>query len=102
MAEADAGLPPGAVLDLVNRHITHLEKSAQFVTALYGILNSATGEFAYAHAGHEPPLILSPDGKVERVSHGPEWLSDFGIRSHSMSTPLPSNLEARSFFSLTA
>ena len=71
MAEADAGLPPGAVLDLVNRHITHLEKSAQFVTALYGILNSATGEFAYAHAGHEPPLILSPDGKVERVSHAP-------------------------------
>ena len=71
MAEADAGLLPGAVLDLVNRHITHLEKSAQFVTALYGVVNSATGEFSYARAGHEPPLILFPDGKIERVSHGP-------------------------------
>ncbi|HEY9152073.1 MAG TPA: SpoIIE family protein phosphatase, partial [Anaerolineales bacterium] len=71
MAEADTALPPGAVLGLVNRHITHLEKSTQFVTALYGILNPITGEFAYARAGHEPPLILFPDGKVERVSHGP-------------------------------
>ncbi len=71
MAEADTGLAPGAVLGLVNRHITHLEKSAQFVTALYGILNSVTGEFSYARAGHEPPLILFPDGKIERVSHGP-------------------------------
>jgi len=71
MAEADTDLPPGAVLGLVNRHITHLEKSAQFVTALYGIMNSEKGEFSYARAGHEPPLILSSDGKVERVPHKP-------------------------------
>jgi sigma-B regulation protein RsbU (phosphoserine phosphatase) len=71
MAEADTSLLPGAVLGLVNHHITRLEKSAQFVTALYGIVNSVTGEFSYARAGHEPPLILSPDGQVERVSHRP-------------------------------
>ena len=34
-------------------------------------MNSATGEFSYARAGHEPPLILFPDGKIERVPHGP-------------------------------
>ena len=71
MAEADTDLSPAAVLSLVNRHITHLEKSAQFVTALYGILNSVTGDFSYARAGHEPPLILFPDGKIERVPYGP-------------------------------
>ena len=92
----DAGLPPGAVLDLVNRHITHLEKSTQFVTALYGILNSVTGEFSYACAGHEPPLILFPDGKVQRVPHGPEWRLDFGMRSRSMNTPLCLHRTARS------
>ena len=27
--------------------------------------------FAYARAGHEPPLLLNPDGSVERVPHGP-------------------------------
>jgi serine phosphatase RsbU (regulator of sigma subunit) len=69
MAEADKGISPGEVLQLVNRHITHLDKSAQFVTALYGILDSTTGEFTYARAGHEPPLILNPNGQVERIPH---------------------------------
>ncbi len=71
MAEADTGMTAGEVLRLANGHITHLQKSAQFVTALYGILNSETGQFAFARAGHEPPLILRPDGIVERLPHGP-------------------------------
>jgi len=69
MAEADSGLTPGEVMGLVNRHITRLQKSTQFVTVLYGILDRTTGEFSYARAGHEPPLILSADGKVERIEH---------------------------------
>lgn len=72
MAEADTGgITPGEVMRLVNGHITHLEKSSQFVTALYGLLNSASGEFVYARAGHEPPLLLNADGSVERIPHGP-------------------------------
>jgi len=71
MAEADIGLTAGDVLRVVNRHITHLQKSTQFVTVLYGILDLKTRLFNYARAGHEPPLILLPDGTVERVSHSP-------------------------------
>jgi sigma-B regulation protein RsbU (phosphoserine phosphatase) len=71
MAEADTGMTPGEVMGQVNRHITKLEKSTQFVTALYGLMNAETGEFAYARAGHEPPLILLPGGTVERIPHGP-------------------------------
>ncbi len=71
MAEADKGITPGEVLQLVNRHITHLDKTAQFVTALYGILDLITGKFTYARAGHEPPLILQPGGMVERIPHSP-------------------------------
>jgi phosphoserine phosphatase RsbU/P len=69
MAEADTGRTAGDVLNLANGHITRLQKSAQFVTALYGILNSTTGEFAYARAGHEPPLMLKANGQVERIPH---------------------------------
>jgi serine phosphatase RsbU (regulator of sigma subunit) len=69
MAEADSSTSPGDVLRFANGHITRLQKSAQFVTALYGTLNSATSEFSYARAGHEPPVILRPDGTVERVPH---------------------------------
>ncbi len=71
IAEADSVISPGEVLRRVNRHITRLEKSTQFVTALYGVLDINTGEFAYARAGHEPPMLLSPDGNVHRLPHKP-------------------------------
>jgi sigma-B regulation protein RsbU (phosphoserine phosphatase) len=57
------------VLQVVNRHITRLQKSTQFVTVLYGILDLKTHEFSYARAGHETPLLLHPDGTVERIPH---------------------------------
>jgi len=68
-AEADTIKEPSGVLRKVNAHITHLEKATQFVTVLYGVLDVVTGEFHYARAGHEPPVLLLPDGKVERLSH---------------------------------
>lgn len=71
MAEADKGVTPGQVLEMVNGHITHLQRSAQFVTALYGILDGDKNSFVYARAGHEPPLLLRADGVVERIPHGP-------------------------------
>jgi phosphoserine phosphatase RsbU/P len=71
IAEADSEISPGDVLRRVNRHITRLEKSTQFVTALYGVLDINTGEFVYARAGHEPPLILTPQGEVQRLPHKP-------------------------------
>lgn len=71
IAEADSIISPGDVLRRVNRHITRLEKSTQFVTALYGVLDINTGEFVYARAGHEPPLIRSSHGEVHRLPHKP-------------------------------
>lgn len=71
MAEADIGVTPAEVMNLVNTHITKLQKSTQFVTVLYGILDLKTREFSYARAGHEPPLIMHADGSVERMPHSP-------------------------------
>ncbi len=71
MAEADIAADAVDVMQLVNHHITRLEKTTQFVTALYGTLDLETREFAYARAGHEPPLLLTADGRVERLPHGP-------------------------------
>lgn len=70
MAEADSLPTADGVLRKVNEHVTRLEKATQFVTALYGILDCATGDFDYARAGHEPPLLLTPEG-VQRLPHGP-------------------------------
>lgn len=71
IAEADTAISPGEVLRRVNKHITRLEKSIQFVTALYGVLDTQTAEFSYARAGHEPPLLLHDDGDVHRLPHQP-------------------------------
>lgn len=68
-AEAETYENPSEVLRKANAHITRLEKTTQFVTVLYGILNVENGEFQYARAGHEPPLMLHPDGSVERIPH---------------------------------
>jgi sigma-B regulation protein RsbU (phosphoserine phosphatase) len=70
MAEADALPTAEEVLRKVNKHVTRLEKSTQFVTALYGILDCVSGDFNYARAGHEPPLLLTPEG-IQRLPHGP-------------------------------
>ncbi len=71
IAEADSATTPGEVLRMANKHITRLEKSTQFVTALYGVLDTKTGEFSYARAGHEPPLLLHEHGDVHRLPHKP-------------------------------
>jgi sigma-B regulation protein RsbU (phosphoserine phosphatase) len=71
IAEADNASTPAQVLKMVNTHITRLEKSTQFVTALYGVLDTRTGEFSYARAGHEPPLLLHSNGDVQRLPHKP-------------------------------
>lgn len=71
IAEADSVIAPGEVLRRVNKHITRLEKSTQFVTALYGVLDINSGEFDYARAGHEPPLLLTAEGDVSRLPHKP-------------------------------
>ncbi|MCC6500136.1 MAG: SpoIIE family protein phosphatase [Anaerolineales bacterium] len=71
IAEADRSTSPGEVLKMVNMHITRLEKSTQFVTALFGILDVKTGRFSYARAGHEPPLLVGAQGEVHRLPHEP-------------------------------
>lgn len=69
IAEADDVTSPGDVLRMANGHITRFEKSTQFVTALFGILDISTGEFKYARAGHEPPLLLPPNGEIIHLPH---------------------------------
>ncbi len=68
-AEAARGGDPAAVLRQVNLTLTHIEKATQFVTAIYGIMDADTGDFSYVRAGHEPPLLLHPDGSIERIPH---------------------------------
>jgi phosphoserine phosphatase RsbU/P len=57
-AEAPRAASPGEALLAINRLLLDLNPSGMFVTLLYGVLDAATSRFAYARAGHPPPLLL--------------------------------------------
>lgn len=42
----------------------------QFITAIYGILDSTNRTFVYSNAGHNPPLLTKPDGSHRYVEYG--------------------------------
>lgn len=63
MAKRDA--TPAQVLQHVNELLLEIGESSLFVTVLYGVLDRNTNEFTYARAGHELPIIVHADGKVE-------------------------------------
>ena len=56
---------PGDVLTEVNNLLNEDETTGMFVTMLYAVYNPATGEFIYASGGHDPPLVVHPDGSSE-------------------------------------
>ena len=68
-SEASRSETPGNILREVNDRLAYFERSLQFTTAIYGILDREKGEFAYARAGHEPPFLLSPDGNAQHLPY---------------------------------
>lgn len=65
-AETHRGNSPREVLQRVNRHILGMNDKGMFVTVLLGMLNRQTREFAYARAGHEPPIFFNDNGLIQR------------------------------------
>ncbi|MBI9050067.1 MAG: GAF domain-containing protein [Anaerolineaceae bacterium] len=70
-ANAHNTLSPGTVLNKVNQQLLLDTQNGMFVTAAYIILNIKTGEFIYANAGHNFPLLYQPaKAKVEKLPKG--------------------------------
>ncbi|HPL63129.1 MAG TPA: SpoIIE family protein phosphatase [Syntrophales bacterium] len=55
-------------LGRVNRELCIENEATMFLTYFCGILNFRTGELKYSNAGHNPPLLLRPGRKPERLS----------------------------------
>jgi len=61
-AEAARAASPEAALRETNQHLAEMSTAGMFITIVYGILSYSTGEFIYARAGHELPLIWDASG----------------------------------------
>ena len=59
---------PGDVLREVNNLLYEDNETEMFVTVLYAEYNPDTGEFVYASGGHDPPLLVKPDGSSTNLS----------------------------------
>jgi sigma-B regulation protein RsbU (phosphoserine phosphatase) len=66
--EASREADPGALLARVNRSLCRDNDAGMFVTAVVGVLDLASGDLAFAVAGHEPPVLVPADGAPELVS----------------------------------
>ncbi|RKN10196.1 SpoIIE family protein phosphatase [Streptomyces radicis] len=77
---ATAGAPPGEVLARANRLLTDLDPGL-FTSCLYVHLDLRTHRARLATAGHLPPLLRRPDGRVTTLPVMPGPL--LGIERHA-------------------
>ena len=60
----DQGLGADAINDRINQALAHNNETSMFVTTFVGILDLKTGALSYSSAGHNPPVVIGPDGSA--------------------------------------
>jgi serine phosphatase RsbU (regulator of sigma subunit)/ActR/RegA family two-component response regulator len=56
---------PASVMTRLNRSLyTQMSEECMFITMVFGILDTRTGEFTYVNAAHPHPLLYQPNGEV--------------------------------------
>jgi len=71
---------PTEVLEWLNQQFPMDLKTCQYFTMLYGVLNTATGEFQYSSAGHPTPICIRKGGTAEMLPGGglPVGMVEYG------------------------
>src|SRR5205085_6632808 len=82
---------PAPALTNLNRNLAVRCPVGRFITFFYGLLDGATGRLNYSNAGHNYPLILRANGKVEQLSESGMVLGIFpSTQYEQMETKLES------------
>ena len=64
------GYAPHVAFSKVNTLLRDSIEDNKFITAIYGILDSTNKTFVFSNAGHNPPLMIKPDGEYRYVEYG--------------------------------
>lgn len=69
-SEVNNGTPIATMLKNVNQQMAESSSAEKYVTLFYGELNTTTGNFLYANAGHNYPILARADGSIELLKTG--------------------------------
>jgi len=69
-AGVQIGYAPQVAFSKVGNLLWDSVESHQFITAVYGMLDATNRTFVYSNAGHNPPLLVKPDGEFRYVEYG--------------------------------
>jgi phosphoserine phosphatase RsbU/P len=64
------GYGPHVAFSRVSALLRESIEDNKFITAIYGILDSTNKTFVFSNAGHNPPLLIKPDGEYRFVEYG--------------------------------
>jgi len=64
------GYAPNIALSKVSNLLWDSVESHQFITAIYGSLDATNKTFVFSNAGHNPPLLIKPNGEHRFVEYG--------------------------------
>jgi len=59
---------PVDVLRRVNDQLLPDTRQGMFVTAVYGVLDTGSGDFTFVNAGHNPPFWVKGNGQIEKLT----------------------------------
>jgi sigma-B regulation protein RsbU (phosphoserine phosphatase) len=59
--------PPRIVAERLNRQFPFDERTSQFFTMVYGVLDTRTAMFKYVSAGHPYLILCGPDGRTREL-----------------------------------
>jgi sigma-B regulation protein RsbU (phosphoserine phosphatase) len=71
------GYAPHIALSNVSDLLWDSIEDHQFITAIYGILDETNRTFVFSNAGHNPPLLIKPNGEYRFVEYGDTPLGMF-------------------------
>ncbi|MCS6886524.1 MAG: PP2C family protein-serine/threonine phosphatase [Acidobacteriota bacterium] len=77
---------PADLLRQINRVVYKCTSSSIFITLFYAIIDSRNGRLTYSNAGHNPPLLVSRDGKIQQLTCGGTVLGLFPQLSYDEET----------------
>ena len=73
-------------LEHANQLLYNATDSDKFVTMFYSVLDAASGELRFSNAGHNPPLVISSDGSVRKLTDGGPVLGVLPAFSYAQSS----------------